>query len=148
MTTEPDATSSPPRCRPIVFIDLAVLTADEPPADRRHEPRRVLAQGAADALALLSESHDVSLVTPVSVEGIAELAALPSVAAAPDDVPAGSWYLTGDEGWCEGNRPTGLRSILVGPRRPPAHRPTLRCDLEARDLNAAVMEILVRETMA
>jgi hypothetical protein len=55
--------------------------------------------------------------------------------------------LTIDPSVCSGERPAGVRTILVGPRRPPDRRPTARCDVEARDLSAAVMEILVRDTL-
>ena len=141
------ATSSAVRARRQVFIDADVLISEEPAPDRRHEGRRVVAAGAADALALLAEGHDVVLVAAgeINVSGLSEL---PATDIVPATSPAGSWYVTGDGAWCEGDRPSGVRSILVGPRRPPARRPTLRCDIEARDLNAAVMEILVRETMA
>ena len=139
-----DATGA---ARRSAFIDLDVLTVDERSPDRRHEGRRVLAPGAGDALALLREGHDVVVISAASLE-VPELAGLPTSQALPDMFPGGSWYVTSDDAWCEGDRPSGLRSILVGPRRPPARRPTLRCDIEARDLNAAVMEILVRETMA
>jgi len=130
-----------------VYIDVAVLTVAEPSPDRRQEPRRVLAPGAADALTLLAEGHDVVVIAEAPVD-VAEVAALPTATSVPESFAPGSWFVTADETWCEGDRPTGLRSILVGPKRPPAKRPTARCDLEARDLNAAVMEILVRETMA
>jgi hypothetical protein len=140
----------PVRERRQVFLDSGVILVDEQSDDRRQEARRVLASGAADAVMLLVESHDVSVVDatgvdPVAIEG---LPPVPVLAELPASFRAGAWYLTTDEAWCEGDRPSGLQSILVGPRRPPARRPTARCDLEARDLNAAVMEILVRETMA
>ena len=131
-----------------VFIDSDVLTALEPAPDRRHDARRVIGSGVADAVRLLRESHDVVVITSRPLADIAELRTLPTAVTIPDGFPAGSWYITSDESWCEGERPAGLRSILVGPRRPPARRPTLRCDFEARDMAAAVMEILVRETMA
>jgi hypothetical protein len=66
-------------------------------------------------------------------------------------VPAGpahgSWLITDDPTSCV-ERPPGLRTILVGPRRPPSNKPTPRCDIEARDISAAVVEILTREAMA
>jgi hypothetical protein len=147
-TSELDpATSSAARERRHVYIDSDVVTVEEPAPDRRHDGRRVVAPGAADAVALLSEGHDVLLVAPTPI-AIAEFASMATTASVPDSFPSGSWYVTADGAWCEGERPNGLRSILVGPRRPPNRRPTRRCDIEARDLNAAVMEILVRETMA
>ena len=131
-----------------VFIEADVLTALEPARDRRHDPRPVIAPGASDAVRLLGESHDVVVIAARPLGDIPELRTMSTASAIPESFPSGSWYVTNDEAWCEGERPTGLRSILVGPRRPPARRPTLRCDLEARDIAAAVMEILVRETMA
>lgn len=59
----------------------------------------------------------------------------------------GSWLLTHDPETCV-VRPPGLKTILVGPRRAPTNRPAPRCDVEARDLSAAVVEILTREAMA
>ncbi len=58
-----------------------------------------------------------------------------------------TWVVTADPAWCERERPGGVRTILVGPRRPPGRRPTAHCDIEARDLSAAVIEILAREAM-
>lgn len=146
-TSGSDVPTSEGHERRHVFIEAGVLLVEEPSPDRRHEARRVLAPGAADAVTLLAEGHEVAVVDGESGEAAA-LSGLVAVATVPTSFPAGSWYITTDETWCEGDRPNGLRSILVGPKRPPARRPTLRCDLEARDLNAAVMEILIRETMA
>jgi hypothetical protein len=131
-----------------VFVDAGVLTVIEPAPDRRHDGRRVLAPGALEAVQLLGESHDLVVIAEDSLADVESLAGAASSPTVPNGFPPGSWYITDDEAWCEGERPAGLRSILVGPRRPPARRPTLRCDIEARDLSAAVMEILVRETMA
>jgi hypothetical protein len=148
-TTDPSAPGGAVRERRQVFLEAGVLLVDEPSDDRRQETRRVLASGSVDAVTLLAEAHDVSVIAGGTDTAVME--GLPSVDWI-DGLPAafrpGAWYLTTDDTWCEGDRPAGLQSILVGPRRPPAHRPTARCDLEARDLNAAVMEILVRETMA
>jgi hypothetical protein len=140
----------PVRERRQVFVESGVILIDEANDDRRQEVRRVLASGAADAVTLLAEAHDVSVVDAngADASAIDGLPAVPWVAALPASFRAGAWYLTADDSWCDGDRPSGLQSILVGLRRPPGPRPTARCDLEARDLNAAVMEILVRETMA
>jgi hypothetical protein len=136
------------RGRRHVFLDGRVITVVEPSPDRRQDGRRVLAPGAADAVDLLREGHEVVVIAGEDTVDVDELPSTPTSPQVPDEFPAGSWYITDDETWCEGDRPAGLRSILVGPRRPPGRRPTLRCDIEARDLSAAVMEILVRETMA
>jgi hypothetical protein len=131
-----------------VFIDASVVVAEEPARSRSDAPRLAAAPGVGEAVQLLVEGYDVVVLGGQDLEAIPELAGCRAAASMPDAFPTGSWYITGDSDWCEGDRPAGLRSILVGPRRPPARRPTLRCDLEARDLSAAVMEILVRETMA
>ena len=56
------------------------------------------------------------------------------------------WLITDDPRTCGRRSPT-VRTILVGPRRPPSRGPVVRCDLEARDLSAAVLEILTHEAM-
>ncbi len=58
-----------------------------------------------------------------------------------------SWLIAADETWSDWTRPAGLRTVRVGPRLPDSHRPTSRFDVEARDLNAAVLEILVQDTL-
>jgi hypothetical protein len=63
---------------------------------------------------------------------------------APSAAPA--WHLTASPEACIG-RSAGLTTILVGPRRPPERGPARRCDLEARDVAAAALEILTREAM-
>ena len=150
MTSSPDRASAAtsPATRRHVFVDGAVLTTVEPSADRRHDGRRIVVPGAAEAVQLLLDGHDVVVITDDSLADVTELGEVPTAPAVPATFPHGSWYVTADGSWCEGDRPTGLRTILVGPKRPPARRPTLRCDIEARDVTAAVMEILVRETMA
>ncbi|HEU0237263.1 MAG TPA: hypothetical protein VFR14_12560, partial [Candidatus Limnocylindrales bacterium] len=57
-----------------------------------------------------------------------------------------AWHLTASPEACIG-RSTGVTTILVGPRRPPDRGPARRCDLEARDVAAAALEILTREAM-
>src|SRR5206468_244229 len=131
-----------------VFVEPGVLTMVEPAPDRRGPGRRVVGPGVPDALRLLRDNHHVLLIADQPPQDVPELADLPTVDAVPDSIEPGSWYVTSEPTWCEGERPPGLRSILVGPRRPPTNRPTLRCDVEARDLAAAVMEILVQETMS
>jgi hypothetical protein len=64
----------------------------------------------------------------------------------PADRGVQTWHLTASPEAC-GDRILGVTTILVGPRRPAGRGPTHRCDLEARDLAAAVLEVLVREAM-
>ena len=57
-----------------------------------------------------------------------------------------AWHLTASPEACV-EREAGVTTILIGPRRTTERGPTRRCDLEARDLGAAVLEILAREAM-
>jgi hypothetical protein len=67
-----------------------------------------------------------------------------------DSLPAeserGSWFVTADPARCA-ERPARVRTLLIGPRagRSPVQGP--RCDMEARDLAAAVLEILAHDAM-
>ena len=91
--------------------------------------------GAREALAHLGDAgHDV-----VVVDGDAASAAVAGAGSA-------GWLITADPRAC-GRRSATVRTILVGPRRPAPRGPSLRCDLEARDLSTAVLEILSREAM-
>jgi hypothetical protein len=77
------------------------------------------------------------------------LADVPSVTGSttlPDEPPAGSWLITVDPELCLERRPP-MQTLLVGPRAAPSPRPAPRCDVEARDLASAVLEILKREVM-
>ncbi len=65
----------------------------------------------------------------------------------PDALAADDWFLTGTP-YPESGRPRGGRTVLVGPRLAPGPIPLPRYDVEARDLAAAVMEILTRQAMA
>ena len=63
----------------------------------------------------------------------------------PDGPTPGSWYLTADPEMCAG-RQASLRTVLIGPR-PSEPRPT-RCDVTARDLLEAVLQVLSASAMA
>ena len=94
------------------------------------------APGASEALRHLSEAgHDV---VPVS--------APPPADRLGDDTVRPAWLLTASVELCV-ERPAGITTVFVGPRRPATRGPLVRCDLEARDLGAAVLEILSREAM-
>ena len=105
-----------------------------------------LESGAADRLGHLTDAgHTLVLVGPPDH---------PSSEAAGwtgrrDGLPAepvrGSWYLTADPATC-GDRQADLRTILVGPRGE-SRRPT-RCDMTARDLREAVLQILAADAMS
>ena len=62
----------------------------------------------------------------------------------PKDPPRGTWFVTADPTTC-GDRRAGLSTLLIGPRDD-SPRPT-RCDLTARDVASAVLEILARQAM-
>jgi len=104
--------------------------------------------GAAAALGHLADSFELVLLgdpprrvldaLDVPVRGVADLPAEPAY---------GSWLITDDPSGCV-DLPPGLQTILVGPRRPASNKPMPRCDIEARDLNAAVVEILTRQAMS
>jgi hypothetical protein len=69
----------------------------------------------------------------------------PGAGSVPEAPKAGSWFVTADPDQCEERRP-GFRTLLVGPR-PEGPRPTIRCDVTARDAANAVLEILASEAM-
>jgi hypothetical protein len=103
---------------------------------------------AVEALGHLADSYEL-VVLGDPPRGVLDLFEVPVRSA--QDLPAGpahgSWLITDDPTSCV-QRPPGLRTILVGPRRPASNKPTPRCDVEARDLSAAVVEILTREAMS
>jgi hypothetical protein len=64
----------------------------------------------------------------------------------PDKPPRGSWFVTAEPARCA-ERIAGLRTLLISPRtgRSPVAGP--RCDQIARDLAAAVLDILAHDAM-
>jgi hypothetical protein len=114
--------------------------------------------GAADPAAvrslghLVEAGHELVLVDEAGTSA-ADVATLirwlgsvanrtvPEVPARPD-VP--SWYLTNDVARCHGLT-ARVHSVLIGAAPPPAS--IHRCDSVARDVQAAVMEILAAEAM-
>lgn len=64
----------------------------------------------------------------------------------PATIQEGSWLLADDEGACKQRRP-GLRTILVAPKPGSSRRPAAPCDLRARDLFSAVLELLAQQAM-
>jgi hypothetical protein len=131
----------------LVYLDPGVVALEPERAEAGSE--RVTVPGAVEALGYLADGqHELVLLgddaeavvgsLPIEIRAEAEL---------PVDPEPGSWLITDDPEGCM-RRPRGLRTILVGPKRAPSHRPMARCDLEARDLSTAVIEILSREAMA
>jgi hypothetical protein len=100
---------------------------------------------ARNRLAHLTEAgHEVILVAPSDHRAASAVPWRGRVAGIPGDPPRGSWYVTADPATCS-DRQVGLSTLLVGPRDD-SRRPT-RCDVTARDLGAAVLEILARDAM-
>jgi hypothetical protein len=127
-----------------VYLDPGVLLARPDAAEVADPP---LASDAADALQTLADTgHELVLLASQHVHLPDDFPDIP-VAARIDEGPATAWYLTSDPELC-GRRQPGLRTVLVGPR-PATHRTAIqRCDIQTRDLHAAVIEILSREAMA
>ena len=127
-----------------VYLDPGVLLARPDAAEAADPP---LASDAADALQTLADTgHELVLLGSQQVhlpDGFPKIGAAAHI----DPESATSWYLTSDPELC-GRRQPGLRTVLVGPG-PATHRTAIqRCDIQTRDLHAAVIEILSREAMA
>jgi hypothetical protein len=102
--------------------------------------------GAADRLAHLAEAgHELVLVAPPDARSDGTISWAGRLAALPGAPRRGSWYVTADPATCGGHR-AGLRTILVGPRAE-GPRASIRCDSTARDVGAAVLEILAADAM-
>lgn len=100
---------------------------------------------AADRLAHLTEAgHELILVAGPDTDRPAGPWSGRAVAL-PGDPPRGAWFVTADPATC-GDRLAGLRTVLIGPRAD-GPRPT-RCDVTARDLRDAVLEVLAADAMA
>lgn len=133
-----------------IFVHADTLISATPADDRRGGSDVSLVPGAAEALRHLVEAgHGIVVVGP-----------LPDALAEGLDVPfetrgdvgggdvRGCWLIVADPEECRSRRRPGLRTMYVGPRRPPEHRPTARCDTESRDLASAAIEILTQDAMA
>jgi hypothetical protein len=136
-----------------VYLEpTAILLAGPLPAGAAAGPSHP-APGAIDAIDNLREAgHEVFLYRePASSEQelveLATLAGLQIAGLPGQPVGPGDWLITADPRQCE-RRLAGVRTILVGPRRPPGPRPTAHCDVQARDLGAAAIEVLTREAMS
>ena len=107
--------------------------------------------GAVDPAALRSlrhlvdAGHELVLVDqPAVSHDLRELAAdvVDAVPPLPDER---SWYLTNDVEHCR-EMTARVRTVLIGASPPPGS--IHRCDSVARDLQAAIMEILASEAMS
>jgi hypothetical protein len=100
---------------------------------------------APNRLAHLTEAgHPVVLVAAPDHRAAATVAWSSHVPELPSDPPRGSWFVTADPATC-GDRQAGLATLLIGPREE-SPRPT-RCDMTARDMASAILEILARDAM-
>jgi len=127
-----------------VYLDPSAVLLEEP-GGRAHEPQA--APGATKALRDLAESMDeVTVVSAHRVPGLE----IPDAVHLADELPAsmGSdvWFVTADPESIR-SRTDAARTVLVGPKRAPGPVPLPRVDVEARDLSAAVIEILTRQAM-
>jgi hypothetical protein len=131
-----------------VYVDLEVLST-------RGGTRRPVDVGAVDLTAvrsldhLVDAGHELVLVAdapiaPGAVAGIPASISEAAVTAVPSEPRSAAWYLTSDADRCRG-RSARLRTILVG--RSPVPGAIHRCDSLARDVRAAVLEILAAEAM-
>lgn len=105
------------------------------------------APNAADHLAhLVDAGQRVIFVGAGAAASVASLPGAPTLERLPDNPIRGSWFVTAEPARCA-DRPTGVRSLLIGPR--PGRSPVQgrRCDADARDLAAAVLEILTHDAM-
>jgi hypothetical protein len=123
-----------------VYVDLEALVPGGAGGGRSVDPPAVRSLGY-----LTDAGHEVVLVADLDAvpEVLAEVVA--SVTrAAPIEPAAPSWYLTTDVERCRG-RSARLRTVLVGTAAVPAA--IHRCDTLARDVQAAVLELLAAEAM-
>jgi len=101
---------------------------------------------AVRALSFLTGDHEIVLVAAPDEEPPADLRALASqtVSRVPGQPSEFSWYLTADVDRCTGTS-ARLRTVLIGAAPPSGS--IHRCDSVARDIQAAVLEILASEAM-
>lgn len=123
-----------------VYVDLEALGSGGPDVGRTLDGTAVTSLGH-----LAEAGHEVVLVAgpdavPERLAGV--VAAV--VDAAPMEPPAEAWYLTTDVERCRG-RSARLRTVLVGTAAAPGA--IHRCDMLARDVRAAVLELLAAEAM-
>ena len=107
--------------------------------------------GAVDPAALRSlrhlvdAGHELVLVDQPAVSQDLRALAADVVDAVPSLPDERSWYLTDDVEHCR-EMTARVRTVLIGASPPPGS--IHRCDSVARDLQAAIMEILASEAMS
>ena len=110
------------------------------------DPLAAAMPDAADQLRHLADTgHRLHVLgaTPPALAGALDVEEADELPSSP---VAGSWLLTASSDLCGERRPP-LSSMFIGPKPAPSPRPAPRCDADARDLAAAVLEILRREAM-
>jgi hypothetical protein len=124
-----------------VFVDVAAALIE---GDREPTPD----PEAVHALELLLSAHlRVVLVDGNSgrvPDALGAVARGGVVAAVPPRPNVPAWYLTSELARCRGTS-ARLRTVLIGAA--PPRESVRRCDAVARDLQAAVMEVLAEEAM-
>ena len=127
-----------------VYLDPSAVLLDEP-GPGSHAPQAV--PGAKKALRDLTEAVDeVVMVSRAGIPSLDLPEAVHLTAELPSRMDSDSWFVTADPESIRG-RSDLARTILVGPKRAPGPLPLPRVDVEARDLSAAVIEILTRQAM-
>jgi hypothetical protein len=132
-----------------VYLDAEVAAVPGPGDSRRVD------EAAVESLRFLVEAgHEVVLVAPPADPGAPGVDAAPAdlpgdliravVDAVPPRPPTSGWYLTTSVERCQGTS-ARTRTVLIG-GQPPSGA-IHRCDTVARDLRAAVLEILASEAM-
>jgi hypothetical protein len=121
-----------------VYVDVAAAAVDGSTG--------VSDEDAVRALGYLVElGHAVTVVSPDPTVIPPEIRELGAVAAVIPSRPDGrAWYLTSNVDNCHGMT-ARVRTVLVGAT--PSLGSVRRCDIVARDLRAAVMEILASEAL-
>jgi len=104
---------------------------------------------AAAQLRYLAESGAELVV--VSVQRLADWDVLDVAGlryeASADGAQRGDWWLTADPEDCSRRPLHGVHSMLIAGALDTSDPHTVRCDLSARDLRSAVLEILSRQAM-
>lgn len=122
-----------------VYVDVAATSIDGDGNAVSLDPL------AVRSLALLAAAdHEVLLVSDQAAPAALREVATGVVQDVPASPPSPAWYLTADVGRCHGAS-ARLRTVLVG-AAPPAGS-IHRCDSVARDVQAAVFEVLASEAM-
>jgi len=122
-----------------IYLDGS-LAEIEGAGDRTVDP------DAIRALSFLAGDHELVIVGAADEEPPADLRALATetVTHVPPLPPEVAWYLTTDVDRCQGTS-ARLRTVLIG--APPPGGSIHRCNSVARDVQAAVLEILAAEAM-